>query len=185
MNGRLPPAFALLLGLAACRGGGEAHVADLLIAGGTVYDGSGDEAEVRDVAVTGRRISFVGRAAAAGVQATDTLDAAGLMVVPGFVDAHSHAPLSENYGRDGLPFLFQGITSVVIGVDGGGTDAVAETFDGYLDRGIGVNALRFVGHNAARRAAMGMDDRAPRNSEMEAMNGRADRARICSHRRCW
>lgn len=152
--------------LSACTGGAGP---DLLITGGSVLDGSGSAAAVRDVAVTDGRISFVGDASAEGVRAGDTVDAAGLMVTPGFVDMHSHAELDAEYGREGLAFLHQGITTVVLGVDGGGENDVAARMDGWVQEGIGVNALLFVGHNAARRSVVGMEDRGPTDAEMEAM----------------
>ena len=90
--------------------------ADLLLVGGLVHDGSGEPPSRQDVAVAGERISFVGDAAAAGLDAAVVVDVDGLMVTPGFIDMHSHAELTEDYGRDGLPFLHQGITTVAIGV---------------------------------------------------------------------
>jgi N-acyl-D-amino-acid deacylase len=143
--------------------------ADLLLAGGTVYDGTGEEPRTADVAVTGRMITFVGDAAGAGVTARDTLDVSGLMVTPGFIDMHSHAELGEEWGKDGLPFIYQGITTAVMGVDGGGSNELTRIFQDWVDQGIGLNALRYVGHNAARRAVLGNDDRAPTDEELEAM----------------
>ena len=60
--------------------------------------------------MAGDRISFVGDAAAAGLDAAMVVDVGGLTVTPGFIDMHSHAELTEDYGRDALPFLHQGIT---------------------------------------------------------------------------
>ena len=142
--------------------------ADLLLAGGVVHDGSGGPPVRQDVGVTGERISFVGDAAAAGLDAAVVVDVAGLMVTPGFIDMHSHAELTEDYGRDALPFLHQGITTVAIGVDGGGTPDVAELFAGLEGR-IGVNAFTYAGHGAIRRRVIGEDDRAPTAAELDEM----------------
>ncbi len=169
-------AFALALPMAAAvraseRGGtdiGPAR-ADVLFRGGTVFDGSGDEPYVADVGVRGGRIVFIGDADEAGFNAGGDIDAAGLWVTPGFIDAHSHALLDEDYGRDAMPYLRQGITTVVLGVDGSGSAAVAERFAFWRENGIGVNGMLFVGHGAARKAAMGMENRAPRADEMAAM----------------
>ena len=160
---------------AACASEGPAP-ADVLFLGGSLLDGSGAEAVAADVAVSGERISFVGSAALSGVQARDTVDVSGLTLTPGFIDMHSHAELDEEYGRAGQAFLFQGITSVALGVDGGGTDGVAERLGGWAEEGIGVNAWLFVGHNAARRSAMGMAARSPTPEELEAMKGYVRRA---------
>ena len=70
--------------------------ADLLLVGGVVYDGSGRPPERQDVGVVGERISFVGDAAAAGLDAAEVVDVDGLMVAPGFIDMHSHAELTED-----------------------------------------------------------------------------------------
>ncbi|HEX4936460.1 MAG TPA: amidohydrolase family protein, partial [Gemmatimonadaceae bacterium] len=142
---------------------------DVLILGARVLDGAGNPWLRQDVAVRGDRISFVGHAASSGVRARDTVRADGLYLSPGFIDAHSHAELDADYGRDALPFLYQGITTVVIGVDGGGTNEVAKAFAEYRRRGIGVNAAVFVGHGAARQQVMGPVDRVPTADEMARM----------------
>jgi N-acyl-D-amino-acid deacylase len=164
-----------LLVAVGCAPEGDA-TADLLLTGGSVLDGTGADAETRDVAVTGDRITFLGDAAAAGVQARDTVDVSGLVVTPGFIDMHSHAELDEAYGRPGTAFLFQGITTVAKGVDGDGDDQVAGHFAGWRERGIGVNAFTYVGHNTLRRAVMGMDDRAPTPEELDEMRAYVRRA---------
>jgi N-acyl-D-aspartate/D-glutamate deacylase len=158
----------LALFLSACSGSSR-EVADVLFSGGSVLDGSGAEAVQADVGVTGDRISFVGDASAAGVQALDTLDVTGLLVTPGFVDMHSHAELDEPYGRAGKAFLYQGVTTVALGVDGSGDQDVAEHMAAWSRDGIGLNAFLYVGHNAARRTVMGMEDRAPTDEELDAM----------------
>ncbi|MBI4539154.1 MAG: amidohydrolase family protein [Gemmatimonadetes bacterium] len=161
----------------AARAGRSGHpaVADILLRNGKLHDGAGNPWVIRDVAIAGDRISFVGHAASAGIMARDTVDATGLIVTPGFVDAHSHAALDEDYGRDALPFLYQGITTVVLGIDGGGTNEIAATFERYRQNGIAVNAVHYVGHAAARRAVMGMANRPPSPDEMERMKAYVDR----------
>ena len=157
----------LLVCLPSCGGDGAVH--DLLLLGGSVLDGSGAPAVVADVAVLGERISFVGDAAAAGLTASDTVDVSGLTVTPGLIDMHSHAELDADHGRDARAFLYQGITSVALGVDGGGGSEVAARLRRWAEDGVGVNAFLYVGHNAARREVMGMEDRPPTAEELEAM----------------
>ena len=143
--------------------------ADLLLLNGSVLDGSGSAAVEADVVVTGDRITFVGDAGGAGVTASDTVDATGLIVGPGFIDMHSHAELDADHGRDARAFLYQGITTVALGMDGGGSPEVADQLAAWTANGIGVNAFYFVGHNAVRRRVMRMDDRAPSAEELDAM----------------
>ena len=142
--------------------------ADLLLVGGFVHDGSGQPPVRRDVGVSGQRISFVGDAAAAGLDAAVVVDVDGLMVTPGFIDMHSHAELTEDYGEDALPFLHQGITTVAIGVDGGGTPDVAGLF-AALEGRIGVNTFAYVGHGEIRERVIGEVDRAPTAAELNEM----------------
>ncbi|MCG8467954.1 MAG: amidohydrolase family protein, partial [Gemmatimonadetes bacterium] len=163
---RLGLALAFAVFLAACE---TPAPESYLILGGTVYDGSGSAPVVADVLVSEGRISFVGDASEASVGARDTIDAAGLMVTPGFIDMHSHALLELEYGRDADLFLYQGITTAVIGVDGGGTPDVADLFDRLARGGMGVNAITYVGHGEVRQRVIGMDDRAPTAAELDEM----------------
>ena len=142
---------------------------DLLIAGGLVYDGSGSVPVTADIGIVDGRIHFIGDAGAAGVVGTEQVDAAGHWVTPGFIDAHSHAALDEDYGKDAEPYLRQGITTVVLGMDGAGTFNVTDQFDGWRATGIGVNVIHFVGHGAIRNAVWGHDDREPTDTEFEEM----------------
>jgi N-acyl-D-amino-acid deacylase len=175
---RLRPRHAMFLGVAAsvasltaCGSSAPAgsEPVDVLVLGGTVHDGRGEPARVADVAIVGDSIVLVGSAEADGIEARDTIPADGLIVAPGFIDMHSHAELGEDWGRDALPFLFQGITTAVLGVDGGGSNELSRIFTEYETHGIGLNALRYVGHNAARRAVMGNDARAPTPEELDAL----------------
>src|SRR3990172_2019468 len=142
---------------------------DVLLLNGQVLDGAGNPWVRQDVGIIGDRIEFVGSARDARVAARDTIDVSGLLVTPGFVDMHSHAELETPHGKAALTFLYQGITTVVIGVDGGGGANVRETFEEYLRSGMGVNALTYVGQGAARGAAMGAADRPPTPQEMATM----------------
>jgi N-acyl-D-amino-acid deacylase len=151
--------------VAGCAGDGPDY--DIVLSGGLVYDGSGSDGFVADVAILDGHIAAVGDVDASN--ASEVIDVRGLVLAPGFIDAHSHAVLDEEYGRDARHFLTQGITTVVLGLDGGGPWEVAERLNGWEENGIGVNALTFVGHGAIRRAVMGMDDRDATPDEMERM----------------
>jgi N-acyl-D-amino-acid deacylase len=158
-----------VLSLTTLVGCSEPKYVDLLLAGALVYDGTGSEPSVRDVGILGDRIAFVGRAADADVRAEQALRVDGLLLVPGFIDMHSHAMLTEDYGRNALPFLYQGITTVALGVDGGGSPEVAALLDGLDATGIGVNAFTYVGHGRVREMVLGMEDRSATDAEMEEM----------------
>ncbi|MBI2835565.1 MAG: amidohydrolase family protein, partial [Acidobacteria bacterium] len=142
---------------------------DVLLAGGTVLDGAGNPWIQQDVGLTGDTITFVGHAGAASVTARETIDVRGLLVTPGFWDVHSHADLDSANGRQALPQLYQGITTLLLGVDGGGRNTLAETYAKYKKAGIAVNAIHYVGHGAARGAVMGVADREPTAAELDKM----------------
>jgi N-acyl-D-amino-acid deacylase len=169
------------LGPAATSFLGQRPPVDLLLVNGTVIDGAGNPSIRTDVGVAGDKIVFVGTARAAGITARTTVDVSGLVVAPGFWDVHSHADLSTDErraatemflsapGRSALPQLYQGITTVVLGVDGNGHNEIEAEFEGFRRDGIAVNAVRFVGHGAARGAVMGVADRAPTATELHQM----------------
>lgn len=89
-----------------------------------MLDGAGNPWMRADIAVRGDRIVFVGDARAAGVEARETVDASALLLTPGFWDVHSHADLDGPEGKRALPLLYQGVTTIVLGVDGQGTNEI-------------------------------------------------------------
>lgn len=167
-----PVVFAVLALIAGCNPGPvaeETMVVDQLIAGGTVFDGSGAPSVETDIGIKDGRIVFLGDSTYAGVTSENVIDAKDLWVAPGFIDAHSHAELDKDYGRDAAPYLHQGITTVVLGLDGDGSSDVRERLDAWRDKGIGVNGIHFVGHGHIRGEVLGREDRAPEEREQEAM----------------
>ena len=144
---------------------------DLLIKGGSVVDGTGSPARNADVGIKGDRITFIGNAAQAKITATRTIDATGLVVAPGFIDPHTHTggDLSNAQRKSNLPYLMQGVTTVVTNNDGGGPLDIAKQLAGWAKDSIGTNAAVYIGQGTVRGAVMGMSDRTPSASELEAM----------------
>ncbi|MDH4071885.1 MAG: amidohydrolase family protein [Gammaproteobacteria bacterium] len=166
--------FLALLFLAGCGPSPDTPLADpievdTLIVHGSLFDGAGGTPVTVDIGFANGRIAFIGDAAAENVVSADVIDATGLWVAPGFIDAHSHAVLDEDYGRDGLPYLRQGITTVVLGMDGDGTHDTAARLAAWSADGIGVNGIHFVGHGYVREQVLGREDREPSAAELERM----------------
>jgi len=86
---------------------------DLVIRNGMVLDGTGAPPRRADVGVRGDRIQAVGPLDQA--RGAASLDAAGLMVAPGFIDSHSHDDQAVFQWAESEPKLSQGVTSVVVG----------------------------------------------------------------------
>src|ERR1700753_4032544 len=85
---------------------------DLVIRGGTIADGRCCEIFEADVAVSGCRITEVGRVAASG---TEEIDAKGKLVTPGFVDVHTHYDGQVTWSQDITPSSQNGVTTAIMG----------------------------------------------------------------------
>ena len=148
----------------------QQHV-DVLLQHGTVIDGTGAPRRTADVGITGDRITFVGDAAAGGVTAGRTIDAAGLIVAPGFIDPHTHTAgdLSNPNRKSNLPYLMQGVTTVATNNDGGGSIDIGRALETWTTNGIGTNAAVFIGQGSVRGAVMGMSDAKPTATQLDSM----------------
>ncbi|CAM3799114.1 amidohydrolase family protein [Occultella aeris] len=91
-------------------------IADLLVRGAGVVDGSGGAPVRADVAVVDGLIAAVGRLA--GVTAAEVVSAPGSLLLPGFIDAHSHTDAVIGQAHVQHALLRQGVTTVVTGQDG-------------------------------------------------------------------
>lgn len=141
---------------------------DTVIVNGKVVDGTGNPWYYADIAINDDKIVKVGNIRYA---ATDTVDARGLYVTPGFIDVHSHSAsgLQDPKLSSAEPLLQQGITTVFVNPDGGGAVNLPEQRENLLTDGIGVNVAQFIPHGSIRNEVIGMEDRAPSAKEMEEM----------------
>ena len=125
----------------------------LVIADGLVVDGSGKPGKVQDVRIQGERIVEIG-----DLRVRDGekwIDAKGLVVAPGFIDAHSHTdgpmdtdPMLESQIR-------QGITTAVVGQDGSSALPISDFFARVAVARPTLNFATLVGHGTVRRKVMG------------------------------
>src|SRR5436309_5257974 len=164
---------------------------DILIRGGTLYDGSSRPGDQGDVAIADGRIAQI-RHDLSG-PAERVIDAAGLAVTPGFIDIKTHSDFTLPINPKAESKVRQGVTTEIIGHCGfsvapclpGKVQALADylsgvapwlpfretTFPEYLDSfpAVAVNAGMLVGHNTLRLMAMGLEDRAPTPDELAQM----------------
>jgi N-acyl-D-aspartate/D-glutamate deacylase len=126
-------------------------VHDLIIRGGTVFDGTGAKAFEADVAVSDGRIAAVGKLAAS---ARDEIDARGQMVTPGFVDIHTHYDGQAVWDSHMAPSSWHGVTTAVMGNCGVG---FAPVRDGDRDRLIELMG-GYSGPGATRRVGMAVGE---------------------------
>jgi N-acyl-D-amino-acid deacylase len=162
---------------------------DVLISGGTVYDGSGGAPFVGDLAIRGDRIAYVGPHAPG--HARERVDAHGKAVSPGFVNMLAHPEVSLLADGRALSDLRQGVTLEVIGEDSMGPltpqmkDLVLKrqgdirfevdwtTLGEYLQRleqrGIAPNVASYVGAGTVRTYVLGERDVQPTPAQLEQM----------------
>ncbi|HTY39234.1 MAG TPA: D-aminoacylase [Bacteroidota bacterium] len=165
---------------------------DLVIRGGTMYDGSGAPPVMSDIAIKGDRIAAIG--ALKNARGLKEIDAHGLAVAPGFINMLSWA--NESLIQDGMSQsdIRQGVTLEVMGEGdsmGPLNDAMKKemqehqgdirfkiewtSLKEYLDyltkRGIATNVASFVGAATIREHVLGYANRAPNAAELEQMRG--------------
>jgi N-acyl-D-aspartate/D-glutamate deacylase len=172
---RIPMPVALLLALSALAA--DPVAADLVLRGGTVYDGANAEGAVGDVAIQGDRIVAVGQFEVAG--SPRYIECKGLIVAPGFIDLHSHSDrgITDVKTRPNANFLMQGCTTVVTGNCGGGPTDVAEYFQTIDQNGAGTNVLHLLPHGSLRgRVMQGETNRPPSPEELAKMRELVDKA---------
>jgi len=139
---------------------------DLVIRNARVVDGSGNPWFKADVAIKDGRIARIGRIGES--DATNTIDARGQILAPGFIDVHTHVesiynlPAAENFVR-------MGVTSLVTGNCGGSTTEVGEFLGRISEKPLAVNLSTLIAHGSVRRKVMGLGDRPPTPDELNQM----------------
>ena len=165
---------ALLLLLSACASRPEAPVAAII--GPTVVDGSGSPPFLSPaVIIRGDRIEAVN--ARSIPRGATIIDGRGLTLAPGFIDMHNHS----GSGLESDPFattqVSQGITTLVLGQDGGSVFPVGDYLRALEESPVAVNVLTFVGQSTVRRKAMNDDiDRPATATEIAVMEEMVERA---------
>jgi N-acyl-D-amino-acid deacylase len=184
--------------IAACgkgEGGNGKGGYDLILKNGWIVDGSGNPRYRGDVAVRGDRIAAVGFLG--GAQARETVNVAGLVVAPGFIDMMGQSEINALIDNRVFSKITQGITTEVTGEGGSvapltdqlvldDSDAMKKwhyredwrDLDGYFaqlaKQGSALNIATFVGATQVRLAVVGKANRAPTAAELERMTALVD-----------
>ncbi|MFZ3122737.1 MAG: D-aminoacylase [Thermodesulfovibrionales bacterium] len=171
---------------------------DLLIKGGTVYDGTGGEPFEADIGVAGDKIAFINKVSGVRCQVSKTrgekvIDAKDIAVAPGFIDTHAHSEFTLLADHRAEGKLLQGITTEINGNCGLsaaplygkalehrekdlaelGIKERWSTFEEYFNilegRGIALNFVTLAGHGNIRASVIGYKDKKPTASELKKM----------------
>ncbi|MGK0253554.1 MAG: N-acyl-D-amino-acid deacylase [Mariniflexile sp.] len=145
--------------------------ADILIKNGTVYNGVDSIPNYLSIAIKDDKIIFIGDENTVSIKASKIIDATGLLVSPGFIDPHTHADrdLIDPETSHNKPFLFQGVTTVVVGNDGDSFYPTSKYKNLYETQGIGTNAVLLFGHGTIREQVIGRSDRKATAHEISKM----------------
>jgi N-acyl-D-amino-acid deacylase len=166
---------------------------DLVIRNAKIIDGSGNPWYKADIGVADERIAKIGRID----DGRHVIDGEGLVAAPGFIDTHSHSDLLLISEPEAMQKTMQGVTTEMVGQDGLGEAPISDetlddwrkylsglngdpdiewnwrSFKGYLDAlneaRTAPNVAALVGHGNLRLLAMGMENRAPTQSELGEM----------------
>ena len=166
--------------------------ATLLIKGGMVFDGHGNDPVRADIAISEDRVTTVGDLS--HMEALSTIDATGMHVAPGFIDIHTHSDISIKFHAAQHSAIGMGVTTQVVGncglapgfandsdvfafekrwlVPHGETinwNSFAQHLQQVEDGGVGTNYVPLAGHGTLRKRVIGMENRKPDAAEMQQM----------------
>jgi N-acyl-D-amino-acid deacylase len=162
---------------------------DIIIKGGTVYDGTGGPPVRADVGIRGDRIAAIGDLSRAN--APNIVDAKGLAVAPGFINMLAHSESSWIVDPRSLSELKQGVTTEIFGELSMGPlndemkrrlreqqgdvkyDIAWTTLVEYLQylekRGVSQNFASFIGAGTIRENVIGLEDKPPTSAQLDQM----------------
>lgn len=151
-------AFALLCAMLAAQfswaAGGPPGI---VIVDARVIDGSGGPSRNVNVRIEGKQIAAVGNFEPS--QGDTVVDAGGLALAPGFIDAHSHHEIGLFEAPDALAAVSQGVTTIVVGQDGGHPYPLSDFFRRLESSPAAINVASFAGHGTLRGQVMRNDFR--------------------------
>lgn len=166
---------------------------NILIKNGLIIDGTGIEGYIGDILIQDDEIVKIGNQLSEPEALK--IEAEGLVVSPGFIDMHNHGDLNIYEANEGLPFINQGLTTIVVGMCGIGIAPANEKvknyyynfaskafcstpklyssykalFDDLEQKGIGLNLVFFIPQGNIRAYLMGTEEGEPEENELNEM----------------
>jgi N-acyl-D-amino-acid deacylase len=164
-----------------------------LVKNGFIIDGTGLEGYKGDVLIEDDEIVEI------GTKITDSdakiIEANGLVVCPGFIDMHNHGDLNIYRENEGLPYIHQGLTTIVVGMCGIGVAPANDKVKNYYynfaskafcstptlyddyqtlfkdleEKGVGLNLAFFIPQGNIRAMVMGTEEGEPNDQQLEEM----------------
>jgi N-acyl-D-amino-acid deacylase len=167
---------------------------DLVLRNGKIVDGTGNPWFHADLAIKGDKIAALGKIAANSGKRE--IDVKGLIVAPGFIDAHSHSDFTILEDGKAMSKITQGVTTEVLGESSSpgpfqgkltppklsikGTPTQWTTLGGYFDTvekaGVSTNMVSYVGLGTIWRCVMGDSHARPTKEQFEQMKALVDEA---------
>lgn len=147
---------------------------DFVFRDAIVVDGTGANRFVADVAVEGDRIAELGTVTSS---ALIEIDAAGLVLAPGFIDVHTHDDFALETSPDMAFKTLQGVTTIVTGNCGTSVPGFPGWMEARTKSPSAVNVAPLIGHGTIREAVMGRStNRHAKADELAAMRDEVSRA---------
>ncbi|MBS1980773.1 MAG: N-acyl-D-amino-acid deacylase [Cytophagales bacterium] len=123
---------------------------DLIIRNAKLHDGEKSYSEYYDVAVRADTIAALAVSGKLNGISENEIDAKGLLLSPGFIDTHSHHDWGLADDPGGLAVVSQGVTTIIVGQDGGSRWPLTKYFQSLADSPVAVNIGSYSGHNTLR-----------------------------------
>jgi N-acyl-D-amino-acid deacylase len=147
---------------------------DFVLRRGTVFDGLGTPGVEMDVAITGDRVVALGRSLPG--RGAEEVVVRDLAVAPGFIDIHSHGDGTLQADPRAESVIRQGVTTIVVGADGGGRLDVGAYYRSLAELKPAINVATMIGLGSVRGGVVGADDRPATPDELARMVTLVERA---------